>query len=102
MADDSVEPAVSTTVSVAEFGVTVTTTNNTPSAGASVAFTGSTVPNTTQVDVYRWDFGDGTTAQTTGPSVSHVFTVPGTYTVTLTVDPVKGGSRFNSIIIVVS
>jgi hypothetical protein len=33
---------------------------------------------------YSWDFGDGTAAAT-GPSVSHAFTTPGTYTVTLTI-----------------
>ena len=103
MADNSVEPTVSSTVSVAEFGVTISSTNNTPSAGASVTFTGATTPNTTQVDVYRWNFGDGTpTEDTAGPSVSHVFTVPGTYTVRLTVVPVKGGSRSNTTIVTVS
>ncbi|MCH8524092.1 MAG: PKD domain-containing protein [Balneolales bacterium] len=33
---------------------------------------------------FRWDFGDGTTAE--GPVVTHTFEGPGTYTVTLTAD----------------
>ncbi len=34
--------------------------------------------------VFNWDFGDGTVSQT-GSSVTHTFTAPGTYTVTLSV-----------------
>src|SRR5690606_5264725 len=37
---------------------------------------------------YSWDFGDGTTG--TGREVSHTFTDPGTYTVTLTVSNETG------------
>ena len=102
MSDNSTEPTVSTSVSVGEFSVSISSTNNTPSAGSSVTFTGATVPNTTQVDEYRWDFGDGTSATTTGTTVSKVYTVPGTYTVTLTVVPVTGGSRSNNTVVVVS
>ena len=102
MSDGSKEDPVTAPVSVGEFGVSISATNNTPSAGASVTFTGATSPNTTQVDTYHWNFGDGTTANTTGPSVSHVYTIAGNYTVTLTVEPVKGGSRSNTTIVVVS
>jgi len=34
---------------------------------------------------YIWDFGDGKTVNTTNPVVTHTYTEPGTYTVTLTV-----------------
>jgi|GEM_PF-2521997 len=45
---------------------------------ATVVFT-----NTSQLaDGYEWDFGDGATATATSPQ--HVYTSPGTYTVTLT------------------
>ena len=33
----------------------------------------------------RWDFGDGTTASTTGRVVEHQYVVPGTYAVSATV-----------------
>ena len=35
------------------------------------------------ISTYSWDFGDGTT--TTGPTVSHIYTTQGDYTVSLTV-----------------
>ena len=56
-----------------------------------VEFDGSTTVSTLIVPRagYAWSFGDGTTA--TGPSVSHTFAKPGTYTVTLTVTD-RGGN----------
>ncbi len=41
------------------------------------------------IDFYRWDFGDGTTAE--GPSVTHNFEMIGTYTVKLNVKDDDGG-----------
>ncbi len=35
--------------------------------------------------VYTWDFGDGTGDATTGETIDHTYTWPGTYTVTLTI-----------------
>jgi PKD repeat protein len=34
---------------------------------------------------YLWDFGDGTTLDSTNPSVTHVYSTPGTFTAMLTV-----------------
>jgi PKD repeat protein/KaiC/GvpD/RAD55 family RecA-like ATPase len=34
---------------------------------------------------YRWDFGDGNITTTSSSSITHVYTMPGTYTVNLTV-----------------
>ena len=42
----------------------------------------SSTPGQGQIVSYRWDFGDGT-SMAQGASVSHTYTVPGTYTVRL-------------------
>jgi DNA-binding beta-propeller fold protein YncE len=41
---------------------------------------------------YDWDFGDGTVLRDGGPSPRHVYTQPGTYTVTLVVTDNEGAS----------
>jgi DNA-binding beta-propeller fold protein YncE len=41
---------------------------------------------------YDWDFGDGHTAPDGGPTPTHVYTVPGTYIVTLVVTDNEGAS----------
>jgi DNA-binding beta-propeller fold protein YncE len=41
---------------------------------------------------YDWDFGDGTVVPDGGPSPRHVYTQPGTYTVTLVVTDNEGAS----------
>ena len=60
-----------------------TLTPNTPVAGQPIAFdaSGSSDPDGTIVK-YSWEFGDGTPLAT-GATVTHTFTAPGTYTVTL-------------------
>lgn len=47
--------------------------------------TASSVPPGRQLQTWRWDFGDGTSATTNGPTTTHTFAVAGTYTVVLTV-----------------
>lgn len=42
---------------------------------------------------YKWDFGDGESATTTTPQVSHIYESIGTYKVKLTVIDNEGGSR---------
>jgi PKD repeat protein len=54
-------------------------------ASASVSPTG-TLSN------YSWDFGDGNTLDTSNPLTEHVYTLDGTYTVTLTVTNSAGTS----------
>jgi DNA-binding beta-propeller fold protein YncE len=41
---------------------------------------------------YDWDFGDGTVLRDGGPTPQHVYTLPGTYTVTLVVTDNEGAS----------
>lgn len=101
MADNSVEPSVSTSVSVGEFSVTLTSTGG--SSTATVAtFQAQVAPNTTNIREYRWDFGDGHGTTTNGNTGQHQYEVAGTYTVTVTVVPVTGGSRSTSLVINVS
>ena len=54
-------------------------------ASSSVSSVGSIVS-------YAWDFGDGRTETNTTPDASHIYTGPGTYTVTLTVTNSAGTS----------
>ena len=49
------------------------------------------------ITLYRWDFGDGTTA--TGVKVSHTYTSPGFYQVTLTVRDNAGKRARDSLIV---
>lgn len=56
-----------------------------PQVGAGVVFNAatSTAPTGRRIVAWNWDFGDG--HQATGVAPTHVFTVPQTYTVVLTV-----------------
>ena len=51
--------------------------------------------------VYAWDFGDGS-VPSNAPSITHSWTVGGTYTVSLTVSDMKGGSTTVSQTVTVS
>jgi len=56
-------------------------------AGKSVQFSAKADP-AFPVTVYRWEFGDGTTAQ--GAALSHSYTHPGDFTVRLLADGIDG------------
>jgi hypothetical protein len=75
----------STTITVEERSVPVTLTANplNPAVGTSVTFTATATSS--NILRYEWDFGDGTTRVTTGPTVNHVFGASGRRTVTLRV-----------------
>ena len=62
-------------------------------AGAPTNFDGSASSSPYRtVATYRWMFGDGATATTTGPTTSHVYAAAGLYTATLTVTNTTGTS----------
>jgi len=61
-------------------GVTANPTD--AQTGDDVTFTaqGAADPDGDDIVEYRWDFGDGTTATTSGNTATHVYAVAGTYT----------------------
>lgn len=99
MNDGSVEAPISAPVSVGNFQVTITGNPSSTSTNTSVPFTATVTPGTVNVAYYSWDFGDGTTKTTDGPTTSHIYGTgsAGTNrTVTVTVVPVTGDTRSNS------
>ncbi|NNF57691.1 MAG: protein kinase, partial [Rhodothermaceae bacterium] len=66
-------------------------------AGQSAAFSAA-VPGEDNL-TYTWDWGDG--ARSDGPSASHVYTTPGTYTVTVRAEG-RAGSSIDSRVVTVS
>src|SRR5213594_271572 len=70
-----------------------------PAPVLAVTFTASAAGGT-QPYSYNWDFGDGFTSN--GQSVSHSYLLPGTYTVTLTVNDVNGATVSTSQTVTVS
>ncbi|MBM4036928.1 MAG: PKD domain-containing protein, partial [Planctomycetes bacterium] len=50
---------------------------------------------------YDWDFGDGTVRADAGPTVSHIYTTTGTFTVTLTVTDNQGATASTTLTITV-
>jgi YVTN family beta-propeller protein len=62
-------------------------------AGEGTSFDGSASRAADgEVASYRWEFGDGAIQTTVGPTTTHIYATPGTYTVTLTVTDQSGCS----------
>lgn len=80
-------PPVANKLPSAAFSQTVSGRTVTADAAASRDLDGTLVE-------YVWDFGDGATA--TGSTVSHTYTLPGTYLTTLAVKDNQGGEDFAS------
>jgi PKD repeat protein len=79
-----------------------TFTPNSPTDFQNVLFDASTseAPSNNPIAQYRWDFGDGGTAQ--GRTTTYAFRTPGTFTVTLTLVDAHGRSRSASQSIIVT
>lgn len=66
--------------------VTFTSTPTSPVAGQLVTFTTTTTVATNHtITQFSWNFGDGSSSQTTNASITHAFSPAGTYVVTVTV-----------------
>ncbi len=79
--------------------VAVAGPNQTVVEDAVVSFDGGDSRDNVGIVTYEWDFGDGTNG--TGLTIDHVYSYPGTYTVTLTVQDAAANSDTNSILITV-
>ncbi|HVL66414.1 MAG TPA: PKD domain-containing protein [Vicinamibacterales bacterium] len=79
-----------TSVSVGSLPVTLTASPNPAAPNQPVNFTAGGVGNA-QVREYRWTFGDGATAVTTGPQASHPYPQRGTYTARVEIIGINGG-----------
>jgi len=65
------------------------------------AFTSTSQDVDGQIVTYEWNFGDGTTDTTSGPVVSHGYSSPGVYIVTLFVTDNRGSRKSAEKLIVV-
>ena len=93
--------------------VTLRYTANSPSAALSVPSTATvnapvtanasaSTPGTNPIATYAFDFGDGYTTSGTSSSVSHAYTMPGNYTVKVTVTDTQGMASTTQRSIIVS
>jgi PKD repeat protein len=76
-------PAASFTVSPGSGGAPLTVTFADTSTGA--------------ISLRQWDFGDGTILSAGGSTIVHTFSLPGSYTVSLTVSGTAGASTSNMV-----
>ncbi len=69
-----------------------TTSPQAPQDGTAITFNGggSSDPNGSAITTYSWNFGDGRTASSGSPTVTHVYAGPGSYLITLTVTDALG------------
>jgi len=74
-------------------GVTITASTSNPHVGQIITFTATVTGNTSAIQSFVWDFGDGTTATTTSPQITHSYPLPtGTRVIRVTVNQAIGPS----------
>jgi uncharacterized cupredoxin-like copper-binding protein/N-acetylneuraminic acid mutarotase len=73
--------------------------DQTVNAGAMASFDASASSDDVAIVSYEWDFGDGTTG--TGETTTHIYTDPGTFTVTLTVRDAAGNADTDVLVVIV-
>jgi hypothetical protein len=101
-ADDGVNPDPVPDAVVEDFNrpptVTLAATPQQAEAGAAISFdaTGTTDPDGT-VESYHWDFGDGQTDDTTGPTTTHAYGSNRSFTAIVTVTDNDGGAESDSV-----
>jgi parallel beta-helix repeat protein len=83
-----------------EMPVAYAGSNRTADVGETVNFDASRSSGNVSIVSYEWSFGDGTTG--TGETTSHIYTSPGTYTVTLTVKDALNAIGTNTATITVN
>jgi hypothetical protein len=73
-------------------GVTITVSDSTPNVNQIVTLTANASGATSTIQQYQWDFGDGTTAVTTGPQTTKAWQSTGTKVIRVTVIQAVGPS----------
>ena len=73
-------------------GVIVTPSNTRPTINQIITITATVSGATSTIQAYEWDFGDGTTARTTGPQITKSYSTPGTKVIRVTVVQATGPS----------
>ena len=71
-------------------GVVVNVSDAVPAVNQSITVTAVVSGATSTILRYDWNFGDGTTATTTGNQTSKVYTTTGTFTINVTVTQAAG------------
>jgi PKD repeat protein len=72
--------------------VLITASDSTPSINQVITFTATVSGNTSSIQQFLWDFGDGTTATTTSPQITKSYGSAGTKVIIVTVTQAAGPS----------
>jgi hypothetical protein len=73
-------------------GVIVTASDSTPTRNQIITLSATVSGATSTIQSYQWDFGDGTSATTTGPQISKSYATQGTKVIRVTVVQAIGPS----------